>query len=172
VGAAIAGCSGGGGDGDGGDGGSNGDGGGDGGSNGGGGGSNGDGGGGDGGSNGDGGGGGSSSGSVTNNLDGFEVIDHSGEATDEQYQVTANVENVGDETVEFLEHGFSINVYDASGNDITGGGSSSMTLNAGDWEPGETIEMRVSTSVDGELSEVESYEIVIDCDGFDEGAYC
>lgn len=118
------------------------------------------------------GGGESSMESVTNELDGFRVVDHSGEVDGENYAVTADVKNVGDQTASIIEHGFELVLYDSSGNDITGSGNSVAAINQGEWTAGKTIEIQMSVGIDGEPSDVASYEIVITCDSFDDGVYC
>lgn len=89
------------------------------------------------------------------------------------FTVDITVRNDGDKQTDIFDYEYGMTLYDASGADITGGGSGSLAVDDTDTAPGESADMKLMQSVDGDKSDVATYELTLGCDDFfSDGVYC
>jgi hypothetical protein len=111
-------------------------------------------------------------GTVSNDLTGFEVVEHSASYDGEEFNATLRLRNTGQENPDLLEHEYKFVLYDDSGTKL--GEVSGWQSTSGDPAPGEeaVLEFIPSGFTDVDYSAVASYEVVLTCGSFDEGVYC
>ena len=111
-------------------------------------------------------------GTVSNELTGFEVVEHSTSYDGEEFSATLRLRNTGQENPSLIEHDYTFVLYDDSGTEL--GEVSSWQSTSGDPAPGEeaVLDFTPSSFRDIDYNAVASYEVVLTCGTFDEGVYC
>jgi hypothetical protein len=115
----------------------------------------------------DGGSGGGGSDNVQNEVDGIEITGTSGQATQDTYAITVNLENTGDGQPSVLDFDYRVTLYDDSGSEIPTQGS--VAINQDGFFNGDTGTVEIQPRIEADPSTVASYELRVLCD---EGPYC
>ena len=116
------------------------------------------------------------SGEVSNDLTGFEVVEHAGEVGEDSFTGFLTLRNAGDETANVVYHELEFDLFDDE--DSLLGDVSSIKIPSGtsnrEVPPGETVELEFfpGSSVDIDFSQIASYEVVLTCSVADRGVYC
>jgi hypothetical protein len=105
-------------------------------------------------------------------VDGLAITDLDYDAAD-RVVVTITVRNDGDGTTDSTNYNYTLTVYDADGDDITSGRTSSGSAMGSESElaPGATGELLTSVSVEGETSDIARVAVALNCEGAS-GSYC
>lgn len=108
---------------------------------------------------------------IKNELSGLEVVNPSSELTDDRFEMSFSVKNVGDETASITDHNIYAELYDSCGNQFDK--TSEIQVRAGNPEPGESASVTlVSRKKMDDISKIGSHKIVLSCGTFDDGVYC
>lgn len=106
-------------------------------------------------------------------VDGLEITAMEPDTGGDQFSVAVTILNTGDQQTSIFEYEYGLTLYDANGNDVTGGGTSYGSTNDLDVAPGESATIGVSSPVDGDVADVARFEVRLTCEGmFVEGVYC
>jgi len=113
-------------------------------------------------------------GEVSNDLTGFEVLEHNVRVGDDSLTGLVTLRNVGEETPTVIYHEMEIRLFDAEESIIGAIGSIKITRGSREPAPDEevTLEFFPGPAVDVDFSQVASYEVVLTCGPTNRGVYC
>lgn len=108
---------------------------------------------------------------VENGVSGLEIVDWTTTTTEEDLQIALIVENTGNQETDAFDYTYEGTAYNSANEDITAGvatGSTGSTI-----APGETATINMYLGALGGPSEIDRFELRLQCDDFfDDGVYC
>ena len=106
-------------------------------------------------------------------VDGLAVADVEQRDSEDYFTAIVTVRNAGERSTDPYKYGYDVTLYDAEGNDITGG-ATGKRLNESEIDAGMTALATITASVDGSVSDIAGATVALTCnpDNGESGVYC